>query len=222
MTKVYVLAEGQTEETFLGNILVPHLQPFDVYLKPVLISTKRLRAGGKFKGGIGSYSKIELDLRQLLRDRSATAVTTMVDFYGLPRDFPGKAMLSTITSCYQRIDHLEAAWRDSIRDPRFIPYLSLHELEALLLTDLDQVARTLRMEKAPEALRKVVASKSSPEEINDGVNTHPAARITEAFPSYRKALHGPLVAARIGLERMREKCPHFATWLSRLENLGKS
>lgn len=221
MRKVHVLAEGQTEETFLRDLLAPHLQRFSIVLVPVLVSTKRLKAGGKFKGGISSYLKIKQDLRQLLGDSSATAITTMVDYYGLPADFPGKSTLPLGTSCYQRINHLEAAWRADVRDQRFIPYLSLHELEALLLTDLDQVARALSVQKAPEALRKAVASKPSPEEINDGVNTHPAARITEALPSYRKTLHGPLIASRIGLERIRAKCPHFASWLKRLEALGQ-
>ncbi|NJL30017.1 MAG: DUF4276 family protein [Thermoanaerobaculia bacterium] len=210
------------DKTFVRDLLAPHLQRFEIGAVPVLISTKRLKSGGKFKGGISSYVKIALDLRELLRDSSATAVTTMVDYYGLPTDFPGKATLSAATSCYQRADQLEAAWRDDISDSRFIPYLSLHELEALLLTDPDQIARALNVSQAPRALRTAVAAKKSPEEINDGVNTHPAARITQALPSYRKALHGPLVASRIGLERMRENCPHFARWLSRLERLGES
>lgn len=221
MKRVYVLAEGQTEETFLRAVLAPHLQRFDVHLTPILMLTKRAKSGSKFKGGVTSYAKAQQDLRQLLRDSSVALVTTMIDYYGLPEDFPGVSTLPLQGSCYQRVEHLEAAWRDDARDPRFLPYLSLHEFEALLLVMPDEIARTLQQRSTPEALRKAGASKRSPEEINDGFNTHPAARITGALPAYRKPLHGPLVAARIGLERIREKCPHFSHWVGRLEALGR-
>lgn len=35
--------------------------------------------------------------------------------------------------------------------------------------------------------------------------------------AYRKTVHGPLAAQRIGLHRIREECPHFATWLRMVE-----
>ena len=40
------------------------------------------------------------------------------------------------------------------------------------------------------------------------------------FPAYRKALHGPIAAGRIGLERIRTECPHFGDWLQRMETLA--
>lgn len=39
---------------------------------------------------------------------------------------------------------------------------------------------------------------------------------------YRKTLHGPLLAERIGLDRIRAECPRFDAWLRRLESLGTS
>jgi hypothetical protein len=58
-----------------------------------------------------------------------------------------------------------------------------------------------------------------PEEIDEGPNTHPAARIRRHFPGYRKTLHGPLVSERIGLDVIRRKCLHFDGWLRRIEAL---
>ena len=40
--------------------------------------------------------------------------------------------------------------------------------------------------------------------------------VTGRLPRVR---HGPAVAARIGLDRIRAECRHFAAWLSRLESL---
>ena len=51
-------------------------------------------------------------------------------------------------------------------------------------------------------------------------DTHPAARILQYLPGYRKALHGPLIASRIGLAALRQRCPHFAAWIDRLERLA--
>jgi hypothetical protein len=60
---------------------------------------------------------------------------------------------------------------------------------------------------------------SSPEEINDGKDTHPSARLEKAYRGYRKVLHGSQAVMRIGLERIREKCPHLDYWIRKLEEL---
>lgn len=59
MKRIYVLAEGQTEETFLRDVLGPHLLPFEISLNPVIVSTKRMKSGLKFKGGVSWVSRLE-------------------------------------------------------------------------------------------------------------------------------------------------------------------
>ena len=147
-----------------------------------------------------------------LGDSSAACVTTMLDYYGLPKDFPGKAGLSGHTP-YRRVALLEQAFAADISNPRFLPYLVLHEFEAMLFAD-------------PNALQSVLNSNqkllmprgfTSPEEINEGEQTHPSALVLQHFPDYQKALDGPQAVARIGLPRIRQQCPHFDQWLSKLE-----
>ena len=58
------------------------------------------------------------------------------------------------------------------------------------------------------------------EDINDNSETAPSKRLVRVFPNYSKRLHGPLVAARIGLPRIRPECPRFADWLDRVERLA--
>ena len=219
MKHVFVYVEGQTEETFVRDMLGPYLQSFDLYLTPILARTKRSKAGTVFKGGIVSYTQVRRDILRLLHDTSIIALTTMIDYYGLPENFPGKSTLPT-GSCYERVEYLEDKFREDINHPRFMPFLTLHEFEALLFVAPDQIeaafpARQLRCTLCTEANQF-----SSPEEINEGQDTHPAARIRKYIPAYRKAVHGPLIAARIGLDKMREKCPHFARWIARLESLA--
>jgi hypothetical protein len=65
--KVYVLVEGQTEEGFVKNILRQEM-PEGLYLQPVIVATKRVNTGGKFKGGVPSYPKVkDEDVRPIFR-----------------------------------------------------------------------------------------------------------------------------------------------------------
>jgi len=213
----HILVEGQTEETFVRDVLGPHLLGFRLHLNPVVVSTKRVKSGLKFKGGVTDYAKVRRELRRLLNDSSAVAVTTMIDYYGLPDDFPGVASLPRSRTCYSRVEHLENALAADIHDRRFLPYFSLHEFEALLFV-APQLIETAVEEKG--VADRLAALAASPEEVDDGPDTHPAARLFAVAPRYRKAVHGPLIAGRIGLSGMRPRCPHLDVWVSRLESLG--
>ena len=91
MQRVLILVEGQTEETFVRDLLTPHLTALGVYPTPVLVETKRAASGLKYKGGVSNYRKIKRDAQRLLNDSGVVVVTTMLDFCGLPHDFPGQA-----------------------------------------------------------------------------------------------------------------------------------
>lgn len=221
MKRVHVLVEGQTEETFVRDLLLSHLHRRGIHLTPIIAATKRVKDGRKFRGGIVSFGKLRRDLERLLADSSAVAVTTMIDFYGLPRDFPGVLDLPASLPATDRVQVLESSLLQALGGTRrFLPYLSLHEFEALLLTSPETIEATLRAQGAAEELARIVAAKGSPEEVNDGEETHPSARIQRVANSYRKALHGPIIAERIGLDSLRRSCLHFAGWLGRLESLA--
>jgi hypothetical protein len=134
MKKVHILVEGQTEVTFVREVLYPHLFSHGIVLQPKLVVTKRVKAGGHFKGGVVSYDQVKRDLERLLRDTSASLVTTLLDYYGLPTDFPGQGTKPG-GDCYARVTHVEDAFARDIADPRFLPHLVLHEFEALVFVD---------------------------------------------------------------------------------------
>jgi hypothetical protein len=74
-------------------------------------------------------------------------------------------------------------------------------------------------QKEFEAIR---ASVATPEEINERPELAPSKRIANLFPAYRKALHGPITAQRIGLKQIRSECPHFNDWMTKLEVFSTS
>jgi hypothetical protein len=67
-----------------------------------------------------------------------------------------------------------------------------------------------------------LAARRNPEEIDDGATTAPSKRIIKLIPEYehRKASAGPIIAEKIGLRRIRERCPHFDEWIKKMERLG--
>jgi len=221
MKKLFVLAEGQTKETFVREVLAPHLYDFGVAPVPVLLTTKRTKTGLTFKGGVTKYSRARDDILRLLRDSSAVAVTTMVDYYGLPTDFPGHDTCPAGTP-YARVTYMQKLWAADIDNPRFLPFLTLHEFEALLFVNVAAIAAALPDYPVTKALTQIRKQVTSPEEIDDGPMTHPSAHILRYAPAYQKLVDGPLITRTIGLAGIRAECPHFDAWIVSLEQLSMS
>lgn len=224
MIEVVVVGEGQTEETFIRDVLKPHLAAKGIYLEP----RGPISTSAGHKGGALSRDRVLRFLRNTLRERPHKYVTTLFDLYGLRSDFPGVAESATIADPIRRCESIErnlAAAAISIsgcREDRFLPHIQPYEFEALLFSD---VLRFAEME--PEwgrfvgALQEARDNVRSPEHINDGADTHPSARLKHLLrPSYRKPLHGSGIAQRIGIARMRSECRHFDGWLTRVESLA--
>jgi hypothetical protein len=60
---------------------------------------------------------------------------------------------------------------------------------------------------------------NSPEEINDSPMTAPSKRLLKIIPGYQKPLYGNIAALDVGLKSIRDQCPHFDSWLKRLETI---
>lgn len=223
MTRLHIIAEGQTEEEFVNTVLVEHLANFDVFADVRCVATKRTKAK-VHRGGLVSYQKAKKDLVLWLKQEKGTDVrfTTMFDLYALPNEFPQFDKAQQISDPYLRVKHLETAFANDINDSRFIPYIQLHEFEALILTEPDRlIERFPEFKKNVEQLSEFCQQYSSPELINDGATTAPSKQIINFIPSYEgaKVSVAPLMAKKIGLQTIRSKCPHFDEWLLKLESL---
>lgn len=221
MAKVLILVEGQTEENFVKRTLTPHLSSLSVFVVPTIIATKRIKSGPSFKGGMPSYAKVRREILRLLGDSSAALVTTMIDFYGLPASFPGRANVRGNTPL-ERVVFVENAIEQDINDPRFLAYCSLHEFEALLFSSPATIAAAFAMPNVEQKLLSIRSQFTSPEEIDDSPSTSPSARLQSLYQQYNKPFYGTLIAGRIGLDEMRGACAHFNDWLARLEALSAS
>ncbi|AXL71106.1 DUF4276 family protein [Pseudomonas aeruginosa] len=215
MSRVYLLVEGQTEEAFVNELLMPHYARQGLYLVPIIVSTSP-----GHKGGVVSYAKVKPQIDKLCKQDASAHVSTLFDLYALPGDFPGKnrADYPAMGSGRQKAEFLEAALAQDIGQRNFIPNLLVHEFEALLFVRIEVFADWTDDDRVLEPLHAVSAT-TAPEDINDSPHTAPSKRILAAMPGYQKTLHGPLIACDIGLDAMRAGCPHFAGWLNRIESL---
>lgn len=223
MIRLHCVVEGQTEEAFVNSVLADHLGQVNVFADVHSVTTSH-HGGKTFRGGGGSYQKIKKDLDLWMKqDRQPEAFfTTMFDFYELPDDFPGLTSARQQTDPYQQVALLERAFADDVAHRRFVPYLQLHEFEALLLSDPSKfAARFVEHQKGIQDLIEECARYSSPELIDDGNTTAPSKRIIDKIADYKgsKPSAGPLIAKQIGLPTIRQKCPHFDGWLAKLEGL---
>lgn len=206
MKKVLILVEGFTEKRFVEDILKPYF-----YNKGIFVIARNLK-------GISKYEIINKEVNNLLKDPSADLVTTMIDYYRLPSDFPQKQQLNSQLQSYKKVETLETAFGSDIQHSKFLPYLQLHEFEALLFSEVSHFSKVLSTKSHVSQFEKIVQT-LEPEEINDQPNTSPANRIKNIFPQYQKESHGAILAKAIGLEKMREKCPHFNQWIESLETI---
>lgn len=219
MIRLNIIVEGPTEETFVRDLLAPHLGQFQVFATARSAETGR-RKGHIFRGGLVRYDKVKKDIGAWLKQDPGALVSTMFDYYALPKDFPSPANPRGGLPIHDWVLRIERALSEDVRDGRFIPYVQLHEFEALLFSDIETTGSALgATPQQAEQLRLIRASFETPEHINDSPETAPSKRLLQLFPSYDKPVFGSLALGRIGLATIRQTCPHFASWLSRLESL---
>lgn len=148
MMRLIVVVEGQTEEAFVKDVLVPHLAAHKVFVAATIVGKQLAHERGHRGRGGGQFRSWRRDIARLLHDGTdwGLRVTTFFDLYGLPEDFPGLSGLSTELDTNVRCDALQRSLAVDTNDRRFIPYIQRHEFEALVLASLPRCERcsTLR------------------------------------------------------------------------------
>ena len=216
MKRVYVMVEGQTEETFVREVLYDHFLRISIYIDAILVETKR-----GFKGGLRSYAKVKPQIIRQCREKQTAWVTTLFDLYGLPNDFPAKNSdaYAGLATGQQKAVYLQAALAQDINEFNFIPNLLVHEFEALLFSNVQPFADWTDG-KTVQFLQQIAETFQAPEDINDSPQTAPSKRILQLMPEYNKVVQGTLIASDIGLDQIRAKCAHFDEWVKNLERLA--
>lgn len=224
MGRLLIHVEGETEETFVNEVLAPHLYTRGwTSVAARLVGNARLR---ERRGGIKRWTAVQQDIVRHLHEDPACFATTMVDYYALPQDWPGRAAATHLVAC-AKAPHVQSLIEADIQQTmggdfhagRFVAFVVMHEFEALLFSDCVGFSQGIGRPDLGGDLQEIRDGFNSPEEINDSPLTAPSKRIEELLPEYQKVLYGSIAALEIGLPRMRTECPHFGAWLARLESL---
>jgi hypothetical protein len=218
MNRVLVLVEGDTELSFVDEVLSPELEKKGIYLSPTLFRKKHK---GSFR-----YQNCQKRIVNSIKEDFSNYATTFVDYYQLPQDWPGRTESQSYQNYKDKAQKIEQALLNDVIDQmgdswnpaQFMPYVQMHEFEALLFSDTSALAET--DSKITNQLEKILKLFSCPEEINDNYDTCPSRRIKQHIGNYDKRVDGIIAAQKIGLRKMREECPHFNEWITKLENLG--
>ena len=215
---IHVLCEGLTEQGFVNEVLRPYLIDNGVTsVKSIIVSTnKKLNA----QGGMSSYTHARTDLNLMRQSNTDSEFeshifTTMFDLYALPNDFPGYEEANSIIEPYAHVNSLEQSLANAINDSRFIPYIQLHEFEALVFCGIDYLVKIYpKCKKSCEQLTATLQKYGNPELIDNDPTTAPSKRIIKAIEGenkykYNKPTTGKSVTKEIGIDELRAKCPHF-------------
>lgn len=214
MRNICIVCEGTTETEFVNKCLVPHLINYSVYPHARILQAP----SGNHRGGRVTIERLAKHISH--EYSSYDRITSFVDFYGF-QDRNGRSRTEVEAAILEAVKNCTTGF-----DERFVlPYVQMHEFEGLLFSDVGQFDWVLDgwSENVQRELIKVRNQFDSPENINDSPETAPSKRILSIFPqgTYSKTEHGPLIAEEIGLDVIRQQCPAFNEWISKLEAWGK-
>ena len=222
MARLLIHVEGQTEEDFVNKVLAPYLHDLGyTSVSARLLGNARQRIR---RGGIRAWMSVRNDILNHLKQDEGVLATTMVDYYGLPETWPGRAE-APFQAFADRADTVE---RELLKDVsneigadfdkrRFVPYVVMHEFEGLLFSDPLRFGRGIARPNLSSEFQAIRDEFATPEEINDSPEGAPSKRIKKLISGYQKPVMGVLASQEIGVDAIRRECPLFAGWLSKLE-----
>lgn len=213
MKRLNIVVEGQTEQSFVNEVLTPYLQSKGVaIITPILIHTSKTG-----RGGFVNYHHLHNTVKGLLKNPydGNIVVSSFVDFFRMPNNMPDYDDAMRLGTDLQKVESLQQALGNSIADRRFIPYIQLHEFEALLFSN-NNGFEYLWEDDMSSKTKNIVDSFENPEDINSAPETAPSKRLLAINQKYDKVLEGNVIALEVGINEMLAKCPRFADWVSRL------
>ncbi len=220
MNRVVAVVEGRTESEFVRDVLAPWFINHQIHISAQIVG----KAG--HKGGAAAYSRASGDLLNLLKQDRRAVVTTMFDYYAMPESWPGRKQAKS-SSHDQKAASIENAIHKDIvvkmgpkfNPKRFIPYVQMHEFEAILFAEPKAISIIFDKSKLIKSVESIRKNFNNPEEINDDPKNAPSKRLCRILESYRKPLHGIIIAKQIGVETIMKSCPHFREWIERIQSV---
>lgn len=187
------------------------MQQHGVYsVTPVLIRTSKTG-----RGGFGNYEHLKNDAKRLLSSKKSDfVVSTFVDFFRIP-EVPQKERWEKKATHIEQVEEMEQCIAEDINDSRFIPYIQLHEFEALLFSSNKGFESFFSEDNAKDT-QQIINTFNNPENINTTPTGAPSKRLLAIKDDYDKVIEGNLIALEVGINDILTKCPRFRAWIEKL------
>ena len=177
---------------------------------------------------MSKYSHLKKDIVNTLYENDAV-VSTLVDFYRIPSDFPGYNESLSYDKHSDQVNYLESKIKEDIELTQnrvfenLVPYIQLHEFETFIFSDIMGVDALFdQSEYDRREFINIIRQYENPEDINNGVNTAPSVRLKKIIKGYDKVLFGIEIIQNLGVDLIREKCPRFNSWIQNLIDILQS
>lgn len=212
MKTVIIICEGETEEEFCKTLLSVYMQEYC-----------NIRIEVRLLGGNCNWQRIKDWAEKALKQQKNAFVTTFFDYYGVKtKEFPNWKETVEINKANvrERIEILEKGMLEEIDSDlryRFIPYIQLHEFEALLFNNIEVFDNNFKQSEFNRVkLLDVLNKFPDPELINQKRETSPSHRLERIITSYDKIIYGNMLVEMIGIKQIRQKNIHFNNWIEQL------
>ncbi|MDP8238242.1 MAG: DUF4276 family protein [Candidatus Hatepunaea meridiana] len=221
MIRLNFVVEGKTEQAFIRDVIAPYLSEYSIFATARCVETGRKKSR-IYRGGISKYEKVRRDIIRWISQEQSRNVffTCMFDLYRLPDTFPGYSDAVKYSNPSQQASIIEDCLCKDIAHPRdrFIPYIQLYEFEALLFSSPKSIVS--RFPSQSSIINQIIEINNqfdTPEHIN--LDNPPSKRLISLIPNYNKAKDGTSITSIIGIDTIRQECPHFNNWIKKLESL---
>ena len=133
MKRVVFIVEGDTEVSFIQKRVIPYLYSKG-FTNPMnaqkILTNRKLNK----KGGNVGFEYLKNDVSRVAATKNVL-ITTLLDFFRLPTDFPG------YTTDSLRLPDMEQGIKEKVTEfmdaSCFLPYIQRHEIESLMYTSMD-------------------------------------------------------------------------------------
>ena len=204
-----VVCEGQTETDFMKQLNKKYFNKINISLKPVGINEEQKNIEGNI-----SIARVVDFLHK--HSNMYNILTTFIDFYRLKNKDNKK-----VSELEEEIK--KEFYKDNkYKNKNLIPYIQMHETEALWFSDINAIIQVKNANKQQqEGLSKIIEKYKNPEDINDSYETAPSKRLENIFGDYSKVIDGKGISNKISINIFIEKCPRFSKWVNKITNLQK-
>lgn len=214
----YLIVEGQTEQRFAEQILVPRAAAKDIHLQVFLPRTGRAASGLSAHGG-GAWKHMAGIAGNFLNAPGVDKVGVLFDVYG--SEF---AVEYSDLSGYELRATVQARAAESIlhtvkgdQAQRLTVGPVLYEFETLIIAALASGNTKERGAIVNEARNAIRKAGGEVELVNGSVSTSPSHRVAHWWEKhlgakYEKTVDGSRILSEVAWSEIEETCPSFTDW----------